>query len=92
MQPAQYQADVSVRGSVYRIYRRTGRKYLKFFDLFCDQCDRGQQRGNGSGRKYFLYSALAGSGIHDFCSICGDGGRLFPGTSGNAAEPIGSNP
>ena len=65
---------------------------LKFFDLFCDQCDRGQQRGNGSGRKYFLYSDLAGSGIHDFCSICGDGGRIFPGTSGNAAEPIGSNP
>ena len=65
---------------------------LSFFDLFCDQCDRGQQRGNGSGRKYFLYSDLAGSGIHDFCSICGDGGRIFPGTSGNAAEPISSNP
>lgn len=81
-----------LEAAFYRIYRRTGRKYLKFFDLFCDQCDRGQQRGNGSGRKYFLYSALAGSGIHDFCSICGDGGRLFPGTSGNAAEPIGSNP
>ena len=28
----------------------------------------------------------------DFCSICGDGGRIFPGTSGNAAESIGSNP
>ena len=65
---------------------------LSFFDLFCDQCHRDQQRGNGSGGKYFLYSVLAGSGIHDFCSICGDGGRLFPGTSGNAAESIGSNP
>ena len=34
MQPAQYQADVSVRGSVYRIYRRTGRNILSFLISF----------------------------------------------------------
>ena len=27
-----------------------------------------------------------------FAVFVGDGGRIFPGTSGNAAEPISSNP
>ena len=45
---------------------------------------------------FAINAIVASSGAmgveENFCSICGDGGRIFPGTSGNAAEPISSNP